>query len=115
MSKTQFFEKKANFPVKKRFWPIFSKTIECDRPQGTIYGGSRGILTIFMEVTGIILQHLRSCLKHKFLKKKANFPVKKKIWPIFSPIIECDKPPGIFCKYPQKKLTATLGGTRSFL
>ena len=34
--KTQNFEKKAMIPVKKRFWPIFSRIIECDKPQGTI-------------------------------------------------------------------------------
>ena len=27
--RTQIFEKKAAFPVKKRFWPIFSRNLEC--------------------------------------------------------------------------------------
>ena len=32
--KTQFFGKKANFPVKKSFWPIFSRIFECEKPRG---------------------------------------------------------------------------------
>ena len=32
--KTHFFEEKGNSPVKKIFWPIFSRIIECDKSQG---------------------------------------------------------------------------------
>ena len=53
--KTQTFEKKANFPVKKSFWPVSSRILECDKPQGTIYEGSQGILTFTVEVTVLIL------------------------------------------------------------
>ena len=34
--KTQIFEQKATFPVKKTLWPIFSRSIEHDKCQRTI-------------------------------------------------------------------------------
>ena len=48
--KTQIFEKKAIFAEKERFWPIISRIIECDKPQGTICKGPKGVLTITVEV-----------------------------------------------------------------
>ena len=47
--KTQVFEKKATFPVKKRFWPIFPQFFECDKPHGTICKGAKGIPAITVE------------------------------------------------------------------
>ena len=38
--KTQFFGKKANFPVKKKFWPIFSRIFECEKPRGSKKGSN---------------------------------------------------------------------------
>ena len=34
--------------------------------------------------------------------------MKKLLWPIFSPIIECDKPQGTFCKVPKGILVITV-------
>ena len=49
--KTQIFEKKkASFPVNKRFWPFLSRIIECDKTQGTICKGPKGIPTFTEEV-----------------------------------------------------------------
>ena len=149
--KHKFLKRKANFPVKKNLWPIFSRSIECHKPKGTVSEGAKGILTFTVELiraffqdlgacwrhkflkngnicsknyfeacsffiiechkpygtickgpTGIptitleaiwwFLEHLRGCCKHKFLKKKANLPVKKILWPIFSRRIEFDTP-----------------------
>ena len=53
--KTQIFEKKANFPVKKRFSPFFWRILECDKPQLTRCMGQQSFLTITVEVTGLIL------------------------------------------------------------
>ena len=54
--KTQLFlKKKASFPVKKRFWPIFWPILECDKPQLTRYTGQQSFLTIPVEVIGLIL------------------------------------------------------------
>ena len=53
--KTQLFEIKANFQLKKSFCPVFSLILESDKPQGTIYEGPQGVLTITVEVTGLIL------------------------------------------------------------
>ena len=90
--KTKTFEKKGKLSSEKSFWPVFSLILESDKPQGKIYEGPQGILTNTVEVTGLILLHLRGCWKHKFLKKKANFPVKKRFWPNFWRILEFDKP-----------------------
>ena len=50
--KTQFFEKKkANFPVKKRFWPSFSRIIEFRKPQGKNCTGPKGFLAATVEIT----------------------------------------------------------------
>ena len=39
----------ATFPMKNILWPIFSRNIECDKPQVTICKGPKGILTIIVE------------------------------------------------------------------
>ena len=53
--KTKTFEKKGKLSSGKSFWPVFSRLLGCDKPQGTIYEGPQGILTITVEVTGLIL------------------------------------------------------------
>ena len=110
MLKTQIFEKKANFPVtvKKCFWPVPSRNLKGDEPQGPICEYPQAVLAITLEVKGIILQQLRSCWKHNFLKKKAKFPVKKRFWPIFSQVIECDGPQRTIFEGPQGILTITV-------
>ena len=80
---TNFRKKNAYFPVKKSFWPVFSSLLECDKPQETSYALPRGLLTITVEVTGLILLHLRSCWKHKFLKKKWILSSEEKIMAFF--------------------------------
>ena len=57
--KTQFFEKKATFLVKKRFWSIFFRNIELEKCQGTTFKGSQGNLTIFVEIKRAVLWDLR--------------------------------------------------------
>ena len=70
MLETRIFEKKkATFPMKKILWPIFSRIIECHKPQWTFYKGPKGILTITVEFIRAFFQDLRGCWKHKFLKK----------------------------------------------
>ena len=41
MLKTHIFGKKANFPVKKKFWPTFSRIFDCDKPQRTSCKGPK--------------------------------------------------------------------------
>ena len=43
--KTQFLKKKATFPVKKNIWPVLTRFIVYDKPQGTTYKGLQAILT----------------------------------------------------------------------
>ena len=84
MLKTQTFEKKGKLSSEKSFWPVFSRILECEIPPGTIYEGPQGILTITVEVTGLIPEHIRSCWKHNFLKKKQTFQWKKVLAGFFS-------------------------------
>ena len=39
----------ATFPMKKILWVIFSRIIECDKPQGTFYKGLEGVLTSIVQ------------------------------------------------------------------
>ena len=66
-------EKKANFPMKKRFWPIFSRIFECYKPQGTNCKGPKGILGMTVEAIRASLQRMRGCWKLKFMKKRKSF------------------------------------------
>ena len=50
-----------------------------------------------------------------FGKKTVKFPVKKKIWPIFSRIIECDRLLGTTLKGQKGNLTITVEVIRSLL
>ena len=53
MLKIQSFEKEeAIFPVKNIMRPIFSRFIECDKPQRTICKGSQAFLTITVVLIG---------------------------------------------------------------
>ena len=53
--KTQIFENKGKLSSEKSFWPVFSRILECDKPQGTICEGPQGFLTFTVEVTVLIL------------------------------------------------------------
>ena len=111
---TQIFEKKAIFPMKKIMWPTFSRIIECDKHQRTICKGPQAVPTITVESMRAFFQDLSGCWKHKFLKKKAIFQVKKLLWPIFSFIIECHKAQGTVSKGPKGVLTITVESMRAF-
>ena len=106
-SRTKFL-KKRYLSSDKRIWHIFSRFIECDKAQGTICNGPTGVLTVTVEVIKSFPWHLRGCLKTQIFEKKANFPVKKRFWLIFSLNFECDKPPGTICKGSKVILTVTV-------
>ena len=101
--------------MKKSLWPISSRIIEHGKRQGTTYKGPQGKVTNNVEVERSFLQDPRGCWKHKFLKKKANFPVKKRISPISSRITEHDKGQGTAYKVPQGNLTINVEVIRPFL
>ena len=60
----------------KRFRPIFTPIIEYDKPDGTIFKGPQGILTINVELKRSSLWDLRGRWKQTF-QKKAVFTTKK--------------------------------------
>ena len=102
--------------MKKTLWPIFSRIIECDKPQETIFKGPQAILTITVELRTYrsIFLGTDRLLKTQFFEKKAKFPVKKTLWPNFSRIIECDETPAKTCKGPKGIRIITLEPTRAF-
>ena len=70
----------------------------------TIYKGPKAIQTTTMKRIRSVLYQLRGCGKHNF-GKKAISTVKKRFWPFFSGIIECDKPRVMNYKAPQGIVT----------
>ena len=78
--------------MKKRFCPIFSRIIEQEKCQGTFFKGSQAILNFTVELWRAFFWDLWSCWKHKFLKKKANFPVKKIVWTISPALSSMTRP-----------------------
>ena len=113
--KHKILKNKAKFPVKKRFSPISSRIIEHDERPETTYKGPQGNLTINVEVKRSLLQDPRGCWIHKFLKKKATFPVKNRLSPISSRITEHDKRWGTYYTGPQGNLTINVEVKRSLL
>ena len=101
--------------MKNRFSPISSRIIDYDKRQGTTYKVPQSNLTTNVEVIRPFLQEPRGCWKYKFLKNKAKFPVKKRLWPISSRIIEHDKRQTTTCKGPQSNLTINVEVRRPFL
>ena len=53
--KTQIFENKGSLSSEEQILAFFSRIIECVKPQGTVYEGPQGILTITVEVTSSFL------------------------------------------------------------
>ena len=103
----KFFEQKATFPLKKRFWDNFSRDIEHAKFQGTVYKGSQSFLTFFVQMIWDFIWHLRGRLKQTF-QKNSCFHDEGSFWPIFPCNIECDKPQGTIYNGPQAILAITL-------
>ena len=112
--KHKLLKKEENFPVKKSFSPISSRILKQHKRQGTIIGVPQGNLTINVEVIRPFRHDPGGCWKHKFLKKRAIFPVKK-FWPSSSRIIVQDKLPETTYKGPQGIMTFNVAVKRSFL
>ena len=86
-------EKGNLFIEEKTLAYLFSSVIDCEKHHGTLCKGLKGSLTFTVEDIRSFLCGI-GCWKHKVLKKKATCPVKKRFWPNFSGIIECEKPQG---------------------
>ena len=81
----QFFEKKVKkFPLRKSFWPIFSLIFEFDKPQGTVFKDPKASLTRTVEDWRFFFRTWEVVENTIFGKRKAIYPVKKKIWRFFS-------------------------------
>ena len=78
-------KKKAILPVKKTLWPIFSRIIECDKPQETIFKGPQAILTITVELRTYRSNFLgtKRLLRKQIFEKKGNISSEKNIVAFF--------------------------------
>ena len=84
LSKTKTLEKKkAIFPVNKRFWPIFSRNIECDKCQGTMCKGPKRYSDNYCGSNRIISVSRKRLVKTQISVKKSNHSSEKKLLTIF--------------------------------
>ena len=113
MLKTQIFGINANFPMKKRFWPIFSRFLECDKPQALKCKGPRGFPAFTVQVNRLLLGPKVS-LQTNF-SSLSCFHGDKRFWPVFRCTIESDKPQETIYTGPQATLTITVEVMRSLL
>ena len=55
------FWNKGNFSSEKNYLTNFSRIIEFDKPQGTVYKGQHGLLSLTVKLIRSILRDLRGC------------------------------------------------------
>ena len=103
------FEKNATFPVKKFLWPKFPCSIEHDKHEGTTYKGPKCLLRILCNFW-VYFYRTWEVDENKIFWKKVTFPVKKRFRPIFSRIIEYEKPQATISKGSKSFLTITVEG-----
>ena len=80
-SRTKLFKLKA-IVAKKKVLAIFSPNNDCNKPQGKVYKGRKGILTLSMGGIRSFLYNI-VCWKQKILKKKDNLSTDEKILTFF--------------------------------
>ena len=110
-----FFGKKANFPVNKRFWPSFSPLIEHNKDQETLFeGGPQGLFDLFSAINKNLSLGPKMS-RARFFSKISCSHGDRSYWLNFHRLITCDKTLGTVCKCPQRLLTFTVEVMRSFL
>ena len=113
--KTQFFwKKKAIFPVKKRFLPIFSHFIEQNKVQDTICDGLQGLFDICFAIDKFFSLGPKRSIARNFSKISCSHG-DNSFCLTFHRIISCDTHPGIVYNCPQGILTIIVEVKRSFL
>ena len=100
---TQIFGRKANFPVKKNFWPIFSRIFECEKPRGSEQK-VHGVFRLLMWKLSDRFFGPKLSIETKF-SKNSCFHRDNRFWPIFRRIVECEKPQETKYTDPQATLT----------
>ena len=99
--------------MNKCICPIFSQIFECDTPQETIYKSQKDFLTSNLRVIRVFLSNWEVAGNTNF-SKKGSFPENKCICPIFSQIVECDKPQETIYKSQKDILTSNVQVIRVF-
>ena len=99
--------------MKKNFWPLFSRIIECYKPHGTVYYCPQGFLSSTVEVVRSFLQDFWGCWKQIFLKKRQSFQWRKDFGLIFLQLLSAINLRGQFLLV-QKLLWQLLWKTKIF-
>ena len=109
--------KKGNLSSEKKilaFFFSYNRVIEHEKSQRTLCKSPQGNLSFTAEVIRSNFKKSKRLLK-KIFEKKGKLSSEKKILAFFSRIIECDKPPGTFCKCPKGIPTFTVEVITSLL
>ena len=76
--KTQKFEKKSTFPM-KRICPMISRIIEHDKCQGSFFKGSQDVLSFTVEFLRALFEGPKRLLKTQVFEEKGIFSSEEKI------------------------------------
>ena len=96
------------------FFFSYNRVIEYEKSQRTLCKSAWGSLSFTAEVKRSNFEKSKRLLKTNFWKEGQTFQWKKDFG-LFSRIIECDKPPGTFCKSPKGIPTITVEVITSLL
>ena len=107
--------KNSCFHDEKSFGPFFPHIIECHKHQRTNYKGPQPILAITVEIIRPFFEDLWGHWKHKCVKNKAIFPMKKRRWPLLFCFIEHEKRQGTLYEGPKAVLTLIVQLIKTFI
>ena len=107
--------KKGCFHDDKSFWPFVPLFIECDKPQGIFNNDQAAVSTITLQFKKAFFLRSRRLLKTQSFEIEANFPLRKRFWPLLSLIIEHDECQKTVYRRSQCILTIIVQMIRSFL
>ena len=108
-------KKKANFPVKKRFWPIFSHFIEHNKGQEFLLRVYKVFWHLMCKFQDHFFRTWEVVEITNFWLKRSIFAVKKKLWPVFSRRMECNNSQWTSCKGPRSIVTINVVVMKSTL
>ena len=100
--------------MRKIFWRIFSRIIECDNSHGAVYRGQQGNLKVIVQLINSFFLGPKGLIETNF-SKNSCFHGGEKFWLFFPRFVECDKPQGRIYEGPQVIETITVEVIRSIL
>ena len=111
---SKIFGKKADFPVKERFWPIFSHFIEHNKGHEIFFEGPQGLFDVVFAIDKSLSLGPKRSIARIFSKISCSHG-DKSFWLTFLKNINYDIPPGTVFKCSKGFKTITMEVIRSFL